>query len=56
MLDALNTITRPGGKFPNLRYPDAWKMLFWNHLLHIKYKSGSYLGVEIEITCNTEKT
>ena len=26
-------------KFSDLRSPDAWKMLFWNHLFHVKYKN-----------------
>ena len=28
-----------GGKLSNSRSPDASKMLFWDHLLQVKYKN-----------------
>ena len=34
------TMVGPGGKFSNLRFPNAWKMLFWYYLLYIKIKSS----------------
>ena len=32
------TMAGPGEKFLNLKSSDAWKALFWNHLLYIKHK------------------
>jgi len=32
-------LVKPGRQFSNLRSPDAQKMLFWDHLLHVKYKN-----------------
>ena len=52
------TMVGSGGKFLNLRSPNAWKMLFWNHLMYIKCKkfgaiwSLKYKGLSCKGSCS----
>ena len=32
-------MVEPRGKFSNVRYPDAWKILSSDHLLHVERKN-----------------